>query len=79
LSAVQYVAADRRESVVLAYQEAQQFDSVPRPLGLRGLSADAVYRVDGGVELTGAALMSYGLLLTLTGDYASQLIRLERV
>ncbi|GAA3588741.1 alpha-galactosidase [Kribbella ginsengisoli] len=78
LSAVQYVSADRGEAVVLAYQEAQQFDSLPRPLSLRGLESDAVYRVDGGVELSGAALMSHGLLLTLTGDYASQVIRLAR-
>ncbi|WP_406053613.1 alpha-galactosidase [Kribbella sp. NBC_00889] len=75
-SAVQYVTADRTESVVLVYQEAQQYDSAPRPLRLQGLDASATYQV-GETSVSGALLMSHGLSLTLTGDYASQVIRLR--
>ncbi|MEU4191980.1 alpha-galactosidase [Kribbella sp. NPDC026611] len=75
LSAVQYVLDG--ESVVLAYQEAQQYDSAPRPLRLRGLDAEATYDVEGEV-LSGSVLMASGLSLVLTGDYASRLIRLSR-
>jgi alpha-galactosidase len=76
-SAVQYVTADRRESVVLIYQEAQQYDSQPRPIRLRGLDADAVYHLDDGSALSGAALMGHGLMPVLTGDYASQVVQLK--
>jgi alpha-galactosidase len=75
-SAVQYVTAD--ESVVLVYQEAQQFDSQPRPIRLQGLDPDAVYRVDDSAGLSGAALMGHGLMVDLAGDYASRLVRLRR-
>jgi alpha-galactosidase len=76
-SAVQYVTADRRESVVLVYQEAQQYDSQPRPIRLRGLDPGTIYFLDDDSTLSGAALMGHGLLPVLTGDYASQLIRLK--
>ena len=75
-SAVQYVTADRRESVVLVYQEAQQYDSAPRPLRLQGLDPEAAYRFEDSV-VSGAFLMAHGLSLTLVGDYASLLIQLR--
>jgi alpha-galactosidase len=79
-AAVQYVTADRSESVVLVYQEAQQYDSHPRPIRLRGLAEDGRYRLDdGGTTLSGAVLMGHGVIPSLTGDYASTLIHLERV
>jgi alpha-galactosidase len=76
-SAVQYVTADRRESVVLVYQEAQQYDSQPRPIRLRGLDPDGTYHMDGSAALSGAVLMGHGITPRLTGDYASTLIHLE--
>lgn len=75
-SGVQYVSADRRESVVLVYQEAQQYDSALRPVRLQGLDPAATYDVD-GVPVSGALLLAHGLHLTLGGDYASELIRLR--
>ncbi|SEG16854.1 alpha-galactosidase [Nonomuraea solani] len=78
-SAVQYVTPDRGESVVLVYQEAQQYDGDPAPIRLRGLDPEAGYRLDGGAVLSGALLMGHGITPRLTGDYASALIRLERV
>ena len=76
-SAVQYVTADRRESVVLIYQEAQQYDSQPRPIRLRGLDPDASYQLDDGSMMSGAVLMGHGLMPVLTGDYASQIVQLK--
>lgn len=76
-SAVQYVTGDRREAVVLVYREAQQYDSPSLPIRLRGLDPDAVYRLDDGSTLSGAALMGHGLVLELTGDYASRIVQLK--
>ncbi|MEV0621431.1 alpha-galactosidase [Nonomuraea sp. NPDC050404] len=76
-SAVQYVTADRAESVVLVYQEAQQYDADPAPIRLRGLVPEGRYRVDGGAVLSGALLMGHGITPRLTGDYASTLVHLE--
>ncbi|TDD39151.1 alpha-galactosidase [Nonomuraea terrae] len=78
-SAVQYVTADRKESVVLIYQEAQQYDSNPAPIRLRGLAPEGRYRIDRGAVLSGALLMGHGITPQLTGDYASTLVRLELV
>ncbi|MEV6283795.1 alpha-galactosidase [Kribbella sp. NPDC051770] len=77
-SAVQYVTRDRTESVVLAYQDSQQYDSQPPPIRLRGLDPRAVYELE-GATWSGAALMAHGLHLHLTGDYASRLITLRAV
>jgi alpha-galactosidase len=78
-SAVQYVTADRRQAVVLAYQEAQQYDSQPPPLKLRGLDEAGVYRLEDGSTWSGAALMGHGLWLEFTGDYASCAVQLVRI
>jgi alpha-galactosidase len=76
-SAVQYVTTDRRESIVLVYQEAQQYDSQPHPIRLRGLDPAATYRLDDGTAVSGAVLMGHGITPVLTGDYASQLTHLK--
>jgi alpha-galactosidase len=76
---VQYVTADRRQAVVLAYQEAQQFDSQPPPLRLRGLDKAGIYRLDDGTTRSGAVLMGHGLPLEFTGDYASRSVQLVRI
>jgi alpha-galactosidase len=77
LSAVQYVTPDRRESVVLAYLNAQRFGSRPAPLRLAGLDPDTRYRIDpDGPSLTGTALHQYGIPVSLSGDYDSTLITL---
>lgn len=78
-SAVQYVTENRKESAVLVYQEAQQYDSNPAPIRLRGLAPDGRYRMDRAAVLSGALLMGHGITPQLTGDYASTLIRLEQV
>ena len=78
-SAVQYVTADRRQAVVLAYQEAQQYDSQPAPLRLRGLDKAGLYRLDDGSTWSGAVLMGHGLELEFTGDYASCSVQLVRI
>ena len=78
VSAVQYVAADGGESVVLVYQEAQQYDGQPAPIRLRGLDRDATYSLD-GATVSGGFLAGHGISPTLTGDYASTLLHLRRI
>jgi alpha-galactosidase len=81
LSAVQYVARDGGESVVLAYRTAARFGATGPVLPLRGLDAAACYRdLDSGREHHGAVLLGRGLPLDLpAGDLASTLVRLRRV
>lgn len=76
-SAVQYVTADGRESVVLVYLEAQQYDGLPAPIRLRGLDEHARYSVNGST-VTGGFLMGHGITPALTGDYASTVVHLHR-
>ncbi|WP_328988451.1 alpha-galactosidase [Kribbella sp. NBC_01245] len=78
-SAVQYVTSDADEAVVFVYREAQQYDSLVRPIRLRGLQAGGRYRLDGGEVVSGDVLMNHGIAPVLTGDYASTLIHLRLV
>ncbi|MFJ8846692.1 alpha-galactosidase [Streptomyces cyaneofuscatus] len=84
--AVQYVARDGGESVVLQWR-AGPADRVQAPrLRLRGLDPRAVYRVDddggtlpAGTVRSGAALAAHGLPAQLPpGDHASRMLTLRR-
>jgi len=83
LSAVQYVARDGGESVVLAYLHSQRFGNPVPHLRLAGLAATARYEISGDRLLTepvtGAVLMNNGVPLSLPGDYASALLHLRRL
>ncbi|KPC84726.1 alpha-galactosidase [Streptomyces sp. NRRL S-4] len=85
--AVQYVARDGGECVVLQWRAGPaERAAVPR-LRLRGLDPEAVYSVDddsgvlvAGTERTGAALAAYGVPAALPpGGYASRMLTLRRV
>lgn len=85
--AVQYVARDGGECVVLQWRVGPaERAAVPR-LRLRGLDPKSVYRIDDdsgalppGTECGGAALTAYGVPATLpAGGYASRMLRLRRV
>ncbi len=79
LSAVQYVARDGSEVVVIAWQHSQQFGTVKPPLRLRGLDPLGRYRnPDTGEVWTGALLQNHGVPLVLRGDFDSCLIHLVR-
>ncbi|MFJ3439065.1 alpha-galactosidase [Streptomyces cyaneofuscatus] len=84
--AMQYVARDGGESVVLQWRTGPA-DRAPAPrLRLRGLDPHAVYRVEddggtlpAGTVRSGAALAAHGLPAELPpGDYASRMLTLRR-
>jgi alpha-galactosidase len=87
LTANEYVAADGKQAVLFAFLHSEQYVRPMPTLCLRGLDANAMYRVkplDDKLEekqeaLSGAFLMNHGLNLYLAGDYASTLVILERV
>ena len=79
VTAVQF--ARGAELVVLAWCPTRPFGHGPAPLRLTALCADATYRDrDTGATYPGAVLRQSGLPLDLPpGDYASALVRLERL
>lgn len=80
-SAVQYVAADGGETVVLAFRASPRYGAPRVPLRLRGLPPGVRLRDTGtGAVHRSTVLTEYGLDLDLPGgDWASALIHLERV
>ena len=79
VAAVQYVSADRRESVLFAFRVWLPDPSAMPPIYLRGLQPDAVYTVEGiDGEKSGAAWMHIGLVVTI-GNLESTVRRITRV
>jgi alpha-galactosidase len=81
LDAVQYIARDGSETVVLAFQKSRDFGRTDPALPLRALDPQARYRDLGtGRVHHGAVLLTRGLPLDLpAGEHASTLIHLRRV
>ena len=79
VTALQYVHEDR--AVVFAYRQAAHFNAPERPMRLEGLDpAERYLDLDAGTTHSGAVLLARGLALGLpTGDFASKVVRLERV
>ncbi len=80
-SAVQYVAADGGEAVVLVFRASPRHGSPRVPLRLRGLPSGVRFRDTGtGTVHHATVLTEYGLDVGLpSGDWASAVIHLERV
>jgi alpha-galactosidase len=81
LTAVQYVARDGRETVVLAFLNSRRYGRADPAPALRGLDPQALYRdAETGRVHHGAVLLARGLPLDLpAGEQASTLIHLRRV
>ena len=87
LTANQYISAHGKQAVLFAFLHSQQYVRPLPALCLRGLDANALYRVkrldEKVVEqqpvLSGSFLMQHGLNLDLRGDYDSTLVILERI
>ena len=87
LAAQEYLAADGEQAVLFAFLHSQQFSQPPPTIFLRGLDANALYRLhpidDKLVEkqqlLSGSYLMNHGLDFNLVGDFDSTSLVLERV
>jgi alpha-galactosidase len=79
-TAVQYVTADRRESVLFALMHSQKFQNPFPRVYLRGLKRDALYQVCGFEQpLSGSALMNRGIDLDLRSDLASKLVKITEI
>jgi alpha-galactosidase len=86
-SQVEYVAQDGSQVVVLAYLHSQRFGLDYPTIPLRGLDPNAKYRIHpldlskyhGDLTAQGASLMGEGVRVTLTGDYDSTALVLERI
>ena len=66
----QFVSPDRSRALVNIVVTNPLANSVPVHIRLKGLDSDAVYRIDGGLECKGAALMNAGYTFPqMTGDY----------
>ena len=85
-SANEYVSSDGRQAVLFAFLHSQQFGAPFPTVFLRGLSADAIYKVE-AIDPTqvrevgmvsGAYLMHHGIDLNLHSDYDSTSVILER-
>lgn len=87
LTANQYVSQDGRKSVLFAFLQSQQFRRPAPAIYLRGLDEKASYRIvsiddklmQKQSTLSGAYLMDHGLNFSLTGDFDSTSITLEKV
>ena len=63
---------DRRAFTLFAFAHGMRNWDLRLPrFRMRGLLPQAVYRCEDGREMTGEALMGYGLALALKGDCAS--------
>ena len=83
LASTQYVSEDGRQAVVFATLHSQQYGRTQPALLLQGLDPQAIYQVADvdrrfTAALSGATLMTRGLPLALTGDYAATAFTLER-
>ncbi|WP_027344816.1 alpha-galactosidase [Hamadaea tsunoensis] len=76
---VEYVSADRREAVVLAWRPSMAWATPQPPVRLAGLDPDVEYELVGTAETySGAVLMGHGLDLALPpGPDASRMIHVR--
>ena len=78
LAAFQFVHPNGQEAVVFAFLHSSKYGPCRKPLRLQGLEPDAIYHVEGEKIISGQALMQRGILVEMSGDFASQLIRIRR-
>jgi len=86
VSAVEYLAQDRRQAVLFAYRHSQEFNVAAPAIRFHGLDPAAVYHLDliagrlqeSQTDLSGAYLMNHGIAPNLRGDYDSMAVMLER-
>jgi alpha-galactosidase len=87
LTASEYVSADGQQAVLFAFLHSQEFLRPAPTIYLRGLDANALYRIktidDKLLEkqevASGSFLANHGLNLRLRGDYDATSVVLERV
>jgi len=86
-SQVEYVAQDGSQAVLLAYLHSQNYGLDYQTVVLQGLDPGAMYRIrpldpskyTGEPTVQGSVLMGVGVRISLTGDYDSTALALERI
>jgi hypothetical protein len=82
---VEYVSANQSQAVVLAFQQSRHFWVGRQRYVLQGLDPEAFYKLSGDLsehqptELSGQALMSYGIMPHFDGYLASALIEINQI
>lgn len=75
ISALEYLRRDGKEAILFVFGHGLRYMEGELTLRLRGLQADAMYETRDGRAFSGTALMNKGVKVSLTGDYASKVIR----
>lgn len=80
-TAVQYVSADKTESVVFVFNHSRNFGEKESKIHLRGLDSNKQYAVTGekNLRMTGNGFMKIGISVKLEGDFSSVLIRIKAI
>ena len=89
----EYLARDKKEAVVFVFAHNMNFHEIVPRIRLRGLDKNKQYRVSGEVRCVfdthtepvgdrivyGDTLMNFGIRIEPTGDYYSQIIKIEEL
>ncbi|HEX3682665.1 MAG TPA: alpha-galactosidase [Bryobacteraceae bacterium] len=87
VTANEYVSSHGDQAVLFAFRHAQQYSTPAPAICLRGLEAQAIYKLESSdgklldkqTEVSGAYLMQNGLHLALEDDYDSTAVVLQRL
>jgi alpha-galactosidase len=80
VSAFQFISEDHTHLVVFIFLDHVRYGQYSATVRLQGLEAKAHYQPgNGGEPVSGQALMSRGLRLTIQGDYSSQLLEFRKI
>lgn len=89
----EYLARDKKEAIIFVFAHNMNFHELVPRIRLRGLDKNKQYRVSGEVKCVfdtltepidsrvvhGDSLMNFGLRIEPTGDYYSQIIKIEEI
>lgn len=73
-----FISEDGSQAVLFYFQVRAHYNNLYPTVKLQGLDAQANYKVDGNVTLSGSTLMRFGLQYTFDGDYESRVVWLEK-
>ncbi|KAJ5120803.1 uncharacterized protein N7515_010191 [Penicillium bovifimosum] len=76
--AVLFISEDGQQAALFVYHVVPNINFAYPRIRLQGLDAQASYKVDGDAVYTGATLMNLGLQFPLEGEFASQVVMLEK-
>ena len=77
LMAMEFVSKIKNEALLLILTHSMQYYNLIPRIKLRGLDKSTIYDVEGFGEVSGAALMEYGLSFQFDADYDSRVIHIK--